>query len=41
MKGDEAVNFFPFLWAEYDLEDRSRKAVPIQEMWTIKTGIEK
>ncbi|PWJ37905.1 DUF2625 domain-containing protein [Sediminitomix flava] len=34
MSADEGINFFPYLWVQYDdLEKLSRKAVPMQEIW--------
>jgi hypothetical protein len=34
ISGDEAISIYPFLWAEgEDIEKRSRRVVPIQELW--------
>jgi len=37
MGADNCINFYPFLWSEYDdLEKLSRKAVPIDELWLLQ-----
>ena len=34
--GDEGISIYPFLWAEGDaIEKRSRRIVPIEEIWGI------
>ena len=39
MKTNEAVHFYPYLWTKYeDIEDLSRKAVPLEEIWTANFG---
>lgn len=36
MNTDQIMNFYPFLWTKYDnIEDLSRKPVPIQEAWDL------
>jgi len=40
MGADRTVNFFPFLWTKYDdLEELSRKDVPIEETWKIQMDV--
>ncbi len=40
MGADGAMNFYPFLWTEYDdLEVLSRKDVPIEEMWSLQMEV--
>lgn len=40
MGADRAMNFFPFLWTKYDnLEESSRKDVPIEEMWGLQMEV--
>ena len=42
MGADRAMNFYPFLWTKYDdLEQLSRKDVPIEEMWTLQLDLRK
>ncbi|KOA20844.1 hypothetical protein CLHOM_09870 [Clostridium homopropionicum DSM 5847] len=34
ISGDEGISIYPFLWAEgEEIEKRSRRAVPIEELW--------
>lgn len=36
ISGDEGLSIYPFLWAEgEDIEKRSRKVVPIEELWGV------
>jgi hypothetical protein len=40
MGADRAINFYPFLWTKYDnLEELSRKDVPIEEMWGLQMEV--
>lgn len=40
MGADRAMNFYPFLFTKYDdLEELSRKAVPIEEMWNMQIDV--
>lgn len=40
LPGDQAFNFYPFLWAKADrLESRSRKPVPIAELYSLQLDI--
>lgn len=40
MGADRAMNFYPFLFTEYDdIEKLSRKDVPIEEMWTMQMDV--
>lgn len=40
MGADRAMNFYPFLWTEYnDLKELSRKDVPIEEMWRMQMDV--
>jgi len=40
MSVDEAMNFYPFLWTEFDdVEKLSRKPVPIEEMWNMQMDV--
>ncbi|MEM6967607.1 MAG: DUF2625 domain-containing protein [Bacteroidota bacterium] len=40
MGADRAINFYPFLWTEYDdLEKLSRKDVSVEEMWSLQMDI--
>jgi Protein of unknown function DUF2625 len=42
MGADKVVNFYPFLWMKHDkLEDLSRKAVPVQEIWELEMDVRK
>jgi hypothetical protein len=42
LPGDKAFNFVPFLWAKAeDLESRSRRAVPVAELYGLQMDIAK
>ncbi len=42
MSGDGVMNFYPFLWTQYeDIEKLSRKEVPIEEMWLLQIDVRK
>jgi hypothetical protein len=42
MGADKAVNFYPFLWTKYDdLEDLSRRPVPVEEIWGVQMDVKK
>jgi hypothetical protein len=42
MGGDQVMNFYPFLWMQFDdIEKLNRKAVPIEEMWILQQDVRK
>ena len=42
LENDKGIGFFPFLWTEYDdINDLSRKPIPINEIWNLQLGFKK
>jgi len=42
LENDTGIGFFPFLWTEYDdINDLSRKPIPINEIWNLQLGFKK
>jgi Protein of unknown function DUF2625 len=42
MGADKVVNFYPFLWMKHEkLEDLSRRALPIEEIWRLEMDMKK
>jgi hypothetical protein len=42
LENDKGIGFFPFLWTEYnDVNDLSRKHIPINEIWNLQFDLKK
>ncbi len=42
LENDKGIGFFPFLWTEYnDVNDLSRKHIPINEIWNLQFDFKK
>ncbi|MDO6854852.1 DUF2625 domain-containing protein [Cellulophaga lytica] len=42
LENDKGIGFFPFLWTEYnDVNDLSRKPIPINEIWNLQFDFKK
>lgn len=42
LENDKGIGFFPFLWTEYnDVNDLSRKPIPIDEIWSLQLDFKK